>query len=180
MLHCPERFPSSRCNRKLGCAKSLGLTASCSAVNSRRIRGTWPGFRPRVSPVSANRRSPLCAILIRADCNAMRYMMQAVSIEFEWPILPVLPVAPPGYPSAVSRSYCRISVSPLIRGKARPAGNGASHCPGAQRGHGPGEARPSGAGVARPRSVAAVRNTASISCRLRLALTRPARSDATI
>ncbi len=82
--------------------------------------------------------------------------------------------------SVVSRSYCRISVSPLVRGKARPAGNGASHCPGAQRGHGPGEARPSGAGVARPRGVAAIRNTASIPCRLRLAGTRYARSDATI
>ena len=67
------------------------------------------------------------------------------------------------YTSAVSRSYCRISVSPLVRGKARPAGNGASHCPGAQRGHGPGETRPSGAGVARPRGVAAVRNTAEYS-----------------
>ena len=68
-------------------------------------------------------------------------------------------------PSVSSSVICCISVRPLVRGKARSAGNGLPHCQGAQRGHGPRGERPSGASAARHRFVAALGNAAGHSLR---------------
>jgi len=62
-------------------------------------------------------------------------------------------------PIVVSRLYSRISAFLVACGKARSAGNGASHCQGTQRGHRPRGTRPPGAGGTRHYRVAALANT---------------------